>query len=442
MKKVLIFPLFVAFIGIATSCDDDEKYTPVPPTVSIENVSGELAVAQEDTLFFKAKVESPISNTIQWTVNGKEASTDSVYAFTTTEMGKHEIVLTAKNADGEQTANVSVDVFGKYKMGTFVLNEGNFVNGTLIFISPKGVITDSAYYKANGTMLGVISQDLFIANNKMYIISQNGGGDGTLVVANAETLKKEASYEEELKSTLSRPTHVAVLGDDNIYMRDDKGIYLFNPSSKKLTLITGSEGALKNRMAVANGKLFAATYDNSVIVIETGKAAVSATIDMKAAISGVIKASDGNLWVSCTSNPGKIIKVSSKDYSIIKENEVGDAPIGAGWGATPGISAKGDTLYFSNVSTKIYRHIFSSAKTDFMVDAATMVENTGEVYNSLAVNPVTGEVYLNTLKGFGGDYTTNHIGVFNFNGSEPKLSANYKDHTRLPAGTFFTYSFE
>lgn len=43
---------------------------------------------------------------------------------------------------------------------------------TLIFISPKGILTDSAYYKANGSMLSLLSQDLFIANNKLYIISQ------------------------------------------------------------------------------------------------------------------------------------------------------------------------------------------------------------------------------------------------------------------------------
>lgn len=52
-------------------------------------------------------------------------------------------------------------------------------------------MTEEAYFEANGTHLGVVSQDLFIANNKMYIISQNGGEDGMLVIANAETLKRE-----------------------------------------------------------------------------------------------------------------------------------------------------------------------------------------------------------------------------------------------------------
>lgn len=444
MKKILIFPAFMLFAGMITSCSDDDKYTPVPPTVSIENIDGVLSVAQEDTLYLKAKVESPIESKLQWTVNGKEASTDSIFKFTSEEMGKYEIALTAKNADGEQAANVSVDVYGKYKKGTFVLNEGQRgTNGSLIFISPKGVVTDNAYSKANGSLLGDVCQDLFIANNKMYIVAQNGKGDGMLVIANAETLKKEAGYEDELSSIKrSMPSHVATLGEDNIYIRSNDGIYLFTPSNKKLSLIKGSNGALKNRMAVANGKLFAATSSKSIIVIEAGKDTISSKIDMGASISGVIKASDGNLWVSCTSKPGKITKINSKEYSVIKTNEVGDAPIGAGSAATPGISAKGDTIYFSNATTKVYRHIFSTGKTDFMVDAATMVENANIVYNNLAVNPSTGEVYFNTVKGWLEEYKTNNISVFNFSGNEPKLSANYENYTRFPAGIFFTYNFE
>lgn len=442
MKKILFFSAFVGFVGVLASCSDDEKYTPVLPTVSIENLSGEFSAAQGDTLQFKAKVESPIATTMTWTINGKEASTDSVLTFTSEEMGKFAIALTAKNADGEQTANVSVDVYGKYKKGTFVLNEGSSSNGTLIFISPKGVLTDSVYYKANGTLLGGVSQDLFIANNKMYVISQNGGADGILVIANAETLKKEVGFGKEELGSLSSPSHVVTLGENNVYIRDNIGISLFNPSDKKLTKVKGSGRALKNRMAVVGGKVFAATSNNTIIVMEAGKDTISHTIQMEAKISGVIKTSDGNLWVSCTSKPGKIVKINPKDYSVIKTNEVGDASIGSGFAATPGISAKGDTLYFSNVSTKIYRHIFSTAKTDFMVDVATMVENTGVVYNNLAVNPSTGEVLMNTLKSFGKDYVFNNISVFNFSGSEPKLSANYKNYTKFPAGIFFTYDFE
>lgn len=443
MKKNLIYFSLFVFAGLVASCsDDDEKYTPIPPVVSIENTSGTLSVAQEDTLYFKANIESPIESSFQWSVNGKEASTDSILKFTSEEMGKFEIALTAKNADGEHSATTSVEVYGKYKYGTFVLNEGSSSNGTLIFISPKGGITDSIYYKANGSFLGGVSQDLFIANNKMYIVSQNGGGDGFLVIANAETLKKEIGFQDELASlTKAWPTHVAVLGENNVYLRSGNGIHLFDLSTKTLIDIKGTVGALKNRMAVADDKVFVPTSSKNVLVIEAGKDTISHTIEMDASISGVIKSSDGNLFISCTGTPNKIVKINAKDYSVMQTNEVKES-LSAGWGATPGISAKGDTLYFSGASTKIYRHVFNKNQTDFMVDASTMVDNTNYVYNNLAVNPVSGEVVLNTI----GDYKTydetNNISFFDFSGSEPKLSANYIGHTRFPAGIFFTYNFE
>lgn len=73
-----------------------------------------------------------------------------------------------------------------------------------------------------------------------------------------------------------------------------------------------------------------------------------------------------------------------------------------------------------------------------MVDAKTLVtEDAGMVYNNLGVHPVTGEVYLNTIKAYGMDYLKNNISVFNFSKAEPKLAANYKHHTKFPAGIFF-----
>lgn len=452
MKKLL----YLALLSIAcfTSCsDDNESYTPSLPGVSIENVSGSTSVAQEDTIYLKAKINSLSESKFKWAVNGEQVTnaTDSVFKFVKNNLGDYTVSLSCTNVDGEVSAKVEINVYGKFRDGTFILNEGNMTteNGSLIFISPKGIVTDSAYWKVNGTELGNVCQDLFIVNHKMYIISQNGRknpvgttfeNDGMLVVANSETLKKEATYNDEL-SVLSWPTHVAVLGQDNVFIRDNKGVYLFNTSSKELKFITGTTGALKNRMAVAEGKVFVPA-SKSVLVLEAGKEEVAYKIDMGATVSGVIKSSDGNIWVSTTGTPNKITKINAKDYAVIKANDITEAKLGAGWGATPGISAKGDTLYFSNASTKIYRHIFTTGTTEFMVDAKTLVNNANIVYNNLAVHPITGEVYLNTIKAYGWDFLINNISVFNFSGTEPKLSNNYLNHTHFPAGTYFTYDFK
>ncbi|MPN27365.1 hypothetical protein SDC9_174796 [bioreactor metagenome] len=249
-------------------------------------------------------------------------------------------------------------------------------------------------------------------------------------------MQKKAAYNQEL-SALSWPTHVAVIGDD-AYIRDNKGVSKFNMVTKELLFVEGSKGAAKNRMAVIGNKVFVPAGKN-LYVIKDG--AIIETMAMSGTISGVIKSSDNNIYVSCTTNPATIIKIKASDHSVLQTNTIAEAKVGAGWGASPGISAKGDTLYFSNASTKIYRHIFSKGQTEYMTDVKEHVQNAGIVYNNLAVHPVSGEVYFNTIKGYGLDYLINSISVFNFGKQAPVLKAEYKNLTQFPAGIFFTYDF-
>lgn len=196
-------------------------------------------------------------------------------------------------------------------------------------------------------------------------------------------------------------------------------------------------------MAVVGGKVFASQNKN-LLVIESGKDKVSATVEFDGNISGVVKSSDNNVWVSVST--GKIAKVSAKDYSIIKENDLSsntDATktLSASFAAAPSITAKGDTLYMSGLATKIYRHIFSTNETKLMVDVKEMVENANIVYNTVTVDPVTEGVYFNTIKGYGDNVGINQISIFDFSGATPTLKAHYNDCTRYPAGVFFTSNF-
>lgn len=294
--KQFYFSLTLCIAVLFASCShDDSIYTPTPPTIAIENLSIETSIAQEDTIYLKAKIESPLETTFTWSVNNvasvsDKVATDSIYKFVQKEVGDYTVTLTAQNADGETKTTVNLNVYGKFKYGTFVLNEGSAFqeNSSLIFISPKGIVTDSAYWKVNHTELGNTSQDLFISAGKIYFIAQNGKSslgnypnDGKLIIANAETLKKEAAYDDEL-SVLSWPTHIAVLGNE-VFIRDNKGIYSFNTSTKELKFIEGSNGAQKNRMAVAEGKVFVPA-NKSVLVLEAGKSEISHKIELNAAI--------------------------------------------------------------------------------------------------------------------------------------------------------------
>lgn len=89
--------------------------------------------------------------------------------------------------------------------GTFVLNEGNpsSDNGSVIYITSDGRLINYAYWRMNGTELGNAAQDLFIADDKLYIVSQNGGNDGMLVEADARTLKRTDNFSKDDCSSLS-----------------------------------------------------------------------------------------------------------------------------------------------------------------------------------------------------------------------------------------------
>lgn len=436
MKKYFLLLLIVGFL---CSCNDDEKFI---PQVKVVSQNGDFTVAQDDTLHLS--IESNLCSDVNfiWTIKDEIVSRKANFDFIAKELGDQKISVRAICASGEFVTDVSVEVYGKYKYGTFVLNEGSLRNsGFLSFISPKGIITDSVYYKENdGELLGGVSQDLYIVGNKMYIVSQNGGGAGYLVVANAETLKKEKNYQSELEEKVSMPTHVAVLGDDDIYLRDSKGVKVFHPSTGEVSLINGTEGASQKTMLVLNDKVYACVR-STVVEIKSGEKSNEVEFDGK--VTGIVKSSDGKIWVVTAT--GVIAKMNAETCKIEKSNQLeGKEVLSAcsfAWASTPNITAKGDTLYLNGGATKIFRHIFSENKTELMVDASQKIENAKQSYNTVAVHPLTGDVVLNTMKGFGNDALINHITFFNFSSTDI-IRADYENHTWCPAGIFFTYNFE
>ena len=451
-----VFAILVACFLFSACSSDDKEILPGISTeldVQIANLSNKLEVAQEDTLFVKAVIHSKLDSEFKWLVNGKviEEAKDSVFKFVQDDLGEYTISLKGTNKETESIASVKVNVFGKYRDGTFILNEGNMTteNGSLIFISPNGQITDSVYYKENGSELGNVAQDLFITNNRLYIISQNGSkntvgtsfaNEGMLVIANAETLKNEASYDVELAETLSWASHIAVLGQDNVYIRDNKGLYLFNTTSKELTFVEGSKGTNKSTMAVVGNYLFAAA-GKKLLAVKSGETEIAFSKNFEQNISAVIPSYDDKLWVSTGGTSPVIYKLNPINLDIIRQNNVTVGRIDKTYASSPAITAKGDTIYYSNLSTKIYRHIFNEGTSELMVDAKSMVENAGVVYNTIAVHPKTGHVYLNTMKGFGWDFLINEITLFDFDESEPKVVHRYNNYTHLPVGVFFTDNF-
>ena len=436
MKKYFVLMLITLSLGFAACSDDDTKVS--LSSVSIANEQEITEIVQNGILTLVAQYECNITPKFEWKVDNEVKSNEATFNFSSEKLGEHIITLTVFTNETEESATLKINVYGKYKKGTFILNEGSAgrTNSHLIFISPNYEITKEAYFEVNNSHLGDVSQDLYINNGKIYIVSQgafNNKSTMGVIVANAETLKKIIFYHDEL-SDLNSPTHIAVTDEDNLYIRDSEGIHLFNPSTKSVVLIEGTEGALKTRMAVSKGKVFIAK-GTSIVVIQGQK--VINTKEFNSTPTGVLKADDGNIWVSTEHS---ISKLSSIDYSIIRTNQLESYQLKS-YG-TPAISAKGNMLYFnSNFDTKIYRHNFTIGETKMLYNVGENIENANITYGSVAINPNNGDVYINTIKGYS-DYTTNNISIFNFEYNTDPLLHNLKGYTSFPGGVYFTNSFE
>ncbi|WP_018109611.1 DUF5074 domain-containing protein [Bacteroides propionicifaciens] len=449
MNKYILLSL-VAIFGLLSCNDNDKVENPVEPNFTIENLSEKESVAIGESVVLKAIIDETIDSKdyeYVWKVNNKTIQDESVvntedltFTFTPTQTGKYKITFELDYYNDKYATEVDITALGKFTNGVYLLDEGRMgEHGSLHFITSDNEFIDDPYYEVNKKYLGDVTQDLFVSNGQFYIISQNGSNDdqmeGLLTVANAETLERIVSFQSEL-SRLSMPTNIVVLNEQNIFIRDNRGVYRFNLDSKDLSYISGTAQSNKMRMTVVNGKVFA-TAGNNLLVLEADKNEVSQTIPFKEKVSSVIAAYDGNLWVSVGSNT--IARVNAEDLSIMDSKQITLGSVSSKFAITPSISAYKEYIYYSGTNPKIYMFNY---ETEENILAANLNDHNSddEVYQNVQVNPKTGDAYMTSLKSYS-EYKLNHVTIFSFDNGKLKFKDAHKDHLSFPAGVFFTDSF-
>ena len=450
-KKILIASLAL-IAGLASCKKDDPTPSPNPSSgLTIDGVASTLEFYQLDTAHLSvAGVAKDAAAKAVWAVNGAKAAEGATFDFTTAHPGKYEVTLTVDGKSAKHTYTVAP----RFSEGAFLLNEGNSGNetGSLTYIHPsKKLVIDQAYFHINGTKLGNVCQDLAFGNDKVYIISQNGprnGGEGLLTIAEAGSLKKVKVYND---ATLAQkwPTHIAVIRD-HIYLRAD---YKATPTSPKgciyrgtedggFTLIPETEGVMKMRMAQIGERLFALTSDSKVLMIQGTQ--VVRELDLSPAKpTGIAVSHDGKLWVSTTS-PNAILKVDpTPDNFVALDTHVLDKSISAtgpqSWERTTSSAffAHGDKLYFTGQSSVIYCHDFATSKTSQVIDVKT-IDGVGtsanQYYNSLGVDPATGELYYAAFEDYSTYNKKNVTMVLKADGTKLLLKEKVNS---FPAGFYF-----
>lgn len=442
MTKKILWASLALVVGFASCKKDDpvEVEKALSRELSLSFSNNATAIQQIEPIVITATGEQASTNPsgLIWRVNGKEVARGTTYTFRPGLPGKYS--LNVSSSDGNVSITRDYTVEPRFTKGAFLLNEGNRTNetGTITYVDvDKKVILDSAYIHVNGTKLGNVCQDLTFANDKVYIISQNGqrnGGEGLLTIAKAGTLEKIKVFND---ATLAKewPTHIAVI-EDRIYLRANNGIHV-GTENGGFKLIAGTEKAQMLRMAVIGQRVFATTSDKKLLMIQGDQVVKELLLAEKA--TGLALADDGNLWVAI-SNQGsnnQILKVSADpaDFKIIDSNVLTEST-SAGWGSTSAIFATGNTIYFSGATTTIRKHDFAAKTTSVFANIldTKYAPELKTFYNSLGVDPKTGYVYYSGIKGFGEDYKINSTLVLDPQGNVLVK----KDNTNsFPAGWYF-----
>lgn len=402
--------LQIAFLAIAlglTACVQDEVMPKLPEDLHIDASSGATNLHQLEKADFTA-VGSTVKDgkDVTWYVNGKQVARGLNYAFSSNLPGEFEIMVKANGQEFKKKYGVRP----RFDKGVFLLNEGsmNTETGSLTYLNAKHkVIVDNAFYRVNGKRLGNVCQDMAFANDKIYIISQNGkahGGEGMLVIAEAKSLKFLSEYTDE-KLVALNPSHIAVVGD-KIYLRTDKGIYVGGEQGG-FKLIPETLQASKLNMKTVGDLVFALTQDNKVLMIQGDRVVASLAL-AAGKVSGLALSNNGSLFMSYT-NPNRIAKLSQdpKEFKILEEQNEETANLAQKETSSSRIFAYGNMLYIPN-DRVIYVHDFSTKKTSKWSDVNSEEYSTAlnQYYNSLGLDD-KGNVYYAALEGWGAQYKNN-----------------------------------
>ena len=402
--------LQIAFLAIAlglTACVQDKVTPELPKDLHIDASSGATNLHQLEKADFTA-VGSTVKDgkDVTWYVNGKQVATGLNYAFSSNLPGEFEIMVKANGQEFKKKYGVRP----RFDKGVFLLNEGsmNTETGSLTYLNAKHkVIVDNAFYRVNGKRLGNVCQDMAFANDKIYIISQNGkahGGEGMLVIAEANSLKFLSEYTDE-KLVALNPSHIAVVGD-KIYLRTDKGIYVGGEQGG-FKLIPETLKASKLNMKTVGDLVFALTQDNKVLMIQGDRVVASLAL-AEGKVSGLALSNNGSLFMSYT-NPNRIAKLSQdpKEFKILEEQTEETANLAQKETSSSRIFAYGNMLYIPN-DRVIYVHDFSSKQTSKWSDVNSEEYSTAlnQYYNSLGLDD-KGNVYYAALEGWGAQYKNN-----------------------------------
>ena len=385
--------------------------------------------------------------------------------------------------------------------GTFVLIEGNMTseNGTIVYFDQHMRYHEKVYEEINDNEIGNVLQDMYLANGKIYFITQNGktssmgttfNGDGRFVVCDAHTMKRLVARDmpfyanidtstgatQSSKSTLCWPQHIVVVSPEKAYIQystadneSHSGIRIVDLQTNiiRTSDIPGTfgvftkTGATKARMIFSRGKVFAGR-GNSVIVLDPATDAVIKTVTYEnRQVKDLAKGYDGKIYAIFTgeftgnsgmtgaasfTKPAMIVALDANGEVVSETNLPEQIELRTGT-ASPTVqmcaSFTQPHLYFigkqdfSAYEAMRYNYETGRVNWDY-ITAALDAESSGGsiIYGYMGVHPTTEQLWVGKSS-----YTNSRIHVYDVSRSDALEFSSFYQKKASPAGVDFAYRF-
>lgn len=349
----------------------------------------------------------------------------------------------------------SANRLNNYTNGFFIVNEEWFghTNGSVNFLDNNGTTEYRVYSSANNNhAFGATTQYGTIYGDKFYFVSKQEAdfGDtqytpgGRLVVANAQTMEKLASFNDigggDGRSFVGVNEHKGYIGASN-------GIFVFNIDNLTIgNIIPGTEGTDLYSEQIGNlirtsKHVYAVKQGVGILVIDPNTDTVIHTV--AGDFDSVVQAKDGSIWAIQQQAVVNInvVTFATQSYNIPTSTYL------SSWGAwTAGSFAASNTenvLYWFKagavwgIGSEVVR--FDVATKAFNESFITIpgqqagVDKQSPYGSALRVNPVTGELIVNTTNS---QYNKNWVHIYNTSGTLTN-TRSLTDYYWFPALTVF-----
>lgn len=377
------------------------------------------------------------------------------------------------------SADVCASIDYTNNEGTFVVCEGNMttVNGMLVYYDKTGKEYKEVFEQANGGLeIGNVVQDMYMANDKIYLITQNGNnmnGAGRFVVCDARTMRMEYADQLVIKTPEGKatwPQHLVIVSDTKGYvqyseagMEATSGICELALGKGKVTVeptINGTFGkfttigAIKTRMVYSRGKVYVGC-GHSVVIIDPTNNSIEKRLSYEGhQVKGIVKGADGNIWFALagtftgnqnampkfTSNP-KIIGIDHAG-NVVQETEMPATiklPV-ATWSPAIGMCASFTDPYIYFVDSDAF-NATSASRYNYTTKTfdVNYISGSETIYGIMGQHPTSKILWVGKSS-----YVDSNIYTYDVSGASSIQKQVFRYPTQKgasPAGIDFTYRF-